>query len=58
MPYGIFACLWIIQEQRNLPNDLGPGSSPHTALMDAYEAVERWLFEQKKEAIKLEKDWE
>ncbi len=57
MPYGIYACLWIIQEQRGLPNYLGPGSDTHTALLDAHKAVESWLSEQKEETLKLEKEW-
>ena len=58
MDHGIYACLWIIQEQRHLNNDQGPGSEAHTALMDAYRAVDEWLYQKKREALELEKDFE
>tara|TARA_X000001382_G_scaffold99611_1_gene74081 strand:- start:419 stop:595 length:177 start_codon:yes stop_codon:yes gene_type:complete len=58
MDHGIYACLWIIQEQRHLNNDQGPGSEAQRALLDAYRAVDKWLSQQKREALELEKDFE
>jgi|TARA_E500000318_G_C3450377_1_gene168551 hypothetical protein len=54
MTDGIYACLWIIKEQRALPNHEGVNSPTALAIADAYAAVENWLAQQKKEAKELE----